>query len=70
MTMISSTVDDGHGIRNIVESSSLISPSSNTNNTDGNILNIQLQETEQPIERTDNTDPSNDLNKVGIFEGK
>ena len=70
MTMISSTVDDGHGIRNIVESSSLISPTSNTNNTDGNILNLQLQETEQRIGRTDNTDPSNDLNKVGISEGK
>ena len=64
--MIISTVDDDHEIRNMVDSSSLISPTPNSNNEDGSILNLQLQETGQHrVERSDNHDPSNGLDKVG-----
>ena len=60
-------MEDDHSIRNIVESSSLISPTPNRNVADGSILNLQLQETEHRVQRPDNADQVNDLNKVGIF---
>ena len=62
-------MEDDHSIRNIVESSSLISPTPNRNNADGSILNLQLQETEHRVQRPDNDNQANDLNKVGIFKG-
>ena len=70
--IIISTVDDDHEIRSMVDSSSLISPTpNNANNADGNILGLQLQEPEQHrVERSDNPDQSNDLNKVGKTKGK
>ena len=62
-------MEDDHSIRNIVESSQLISPTPNRNNADGSILNLQLQESEHRVQRADNADQVNDLNKVGIFKG-
>ena len=62
-------MEDDHSIRNIVESSSLISPTPNRNNADGSILNLQLQESEHRVQRADNADQVNELNKVGIFKG-
>ena len=62
-------MEDDNSIRNIVESSQLISPTPNRNNADGSILNLQLQESEHRVQRADNADQVNDLNKVGIFKG-